>query len=282
MRRRYIEDREKSLFRKLFHPSGTYTFTVPDGCTSIDIFLVGGGGSGGAWSNWGQSWGGSGAGGGTNTIKGVLVNPGDSLTLTVGQGGQGSSVNGSETSILMPSGTRYTAPGGNCGLHGQSGNPNNDYYNYFYTLLGKSASNGGKYDNSGIFSTEKSGSTDNISYIKNAKNEILGSFDYTVYGTGHTTGNNPYIFKIGIPEFWEDGNPLHAAGGATNQQVKPVTDFTTGKGDDRDRRYSSTDYGTSFGGGGYGGGGAGGFYGGSSGANGGDGVIILRYYAYEE
>jgi hypothetical protein len=60
MRRRYLEDIEKQLFIKRFYPAGNYTWTVPDGCEEVDVFLVGGGG-------------GSGLGGGSNGGDGTVL-----------------------------------------------------------------------------------------------------------------------------------------------------------------------------------------------------------------
>lgn len=46
LRRSINNKREKQLFIKRFYPAGTYTWTVPAGCTEVDVFLVGGGGAG--------------------------------------------------------------------------------------------------------------------------------------------------------------------------------------------------------------------------------------------
>ena len=50
--------REKKLFIKRFFPAGSYTWTVPAGCTEVDVFLVGGGGA----SGYGIGGGGGGGG----------------------------------------------------------------------------------------------------------------------------------------------------------------------------------------------------------------------------
>lgn len=47
MRRRIIDNKKLQLFTKRFYPAGNYTWTVPPGCTEVDVFLVGGGASGG-------------------------------------------------------------------------------------------------------------------------------------------------------------------------------------------------------------------------------------------
>lgn len=47
MRRRFeYKDRELEDFLIRFYPAGNYTWIVPEGCFSVDVFLVGGGGSG--------------------------------------------------------------------------------------------------------------------------------------------------------------------------------------------------------------------------------------------
>ena len=43
LRRSINNKKEKQLFIKRFYPAGTYTWTVPAGCTEVDVFLVGGG-----------------------------------------------------------------------------------------------------------------------------------------------------------------------------------------------------------------------------------------------
>lgn len=68
MRRRYLENKEKQLFIKRFYPAGNYTWTVPDGCEEVDVFLVGGGG--GSYNTRG---GGGGLGGGSNGGDGTVL-----------------------------------------------------------------------------------------------------------------------------------------------------------------------------------------------------------------
>lgn len=51
MRRRFeYKDRELEDFLIRFYPAGNYTWIVPEGCFSVDVFLVGGGGSAGSSS----------------------------------------------------------------------------------------------------------------------------------------------------------------------------------------------------------------------------------------
>ena len=88
---------------KTFTSSGT--FTVPAGVTSIDIFCVGGGASGGSIatpSGGGKRFTGGGGSGKTATKKAYTVTPGSSFTVTIGAGG----------STYQPTGyTDYTAAG---------------------------------------------------------------------------------------------------------------------------------------------------------------------------
>lgn len=46
LRRRTIGSKKLVFFQKRFYPAGYYTWTVPPGCTEVDVFLVGGGGAG--------------------------------------------------------------------------------------------------------------------------------------------------------------------------------------------------------------------------------------------
>lgn len=67
--RRSMMGKRKKLFIKRFYPAGNYTWIVPRGCTSVDVFLVGGGSGAGQISS-GSSYGGGG-GGYTKTYRGV-------------------------------------------------------------------------------------------------------------------------------------------------------------------------------------------------------------------
>lgn len=71
----------------IFASPGTYTWTVPDGVTSVSAVAVGGGGGGasGAKSQAG------GCGGGLGWMTSIPVTPGETHTITVGAGGVGGS-----------------------------------------------------------------------------------------------------------------------------------------------------------------------------------------------
>lgn len=61
MRRRTLGS--KKLVDKEIRFTSSTSWTIPAGCKSIDIFLVGGGGAGGNWVTWGYTPGGPGSGG---------------------------------------------------------------------------------------------------------------------------------------------------------------------------------------------------------------------------
>ena len=112
--------------------SGT-TFTIPDGVTYIQYFLVGGGGGGmrvgGGSSDSSEA---SGGGGGGYTTSGYAnVTPGSTITINIGSGGGGVSGSaGSATSLSGAvtasagggNGGKATGYGGNGGSGGGAGN----------------------------------------------------------------------------------------------------------------------------------------------------------------
>lgn len=71
---------------RLYSRPGTYTLTVPDGVTSIEVSGVGGGGGGGYGRDQKQ---GAGGGGGGVSSQILTVTPGEVLTVVVGAGGRG-------------------------------------------------------------------------------------------------------------------------------------------------------------------------------------------------
>ncbi|MEY2967301.1 MAG: hypothetical protein RLY50_1351 [Actinomycetota bacterium] len=70
-----------------FTTTGSDTFTVPTGVTSVDYLIVGGGGGGGA--AWIDQSGGSGGGGGQVLTGTATVTPEQDYAVTVGAGGAG-------------------------------------------------------------------------------------------------------------------------------------------------------------------------------------------------
>jgi hypothetical protein len=105
---RWVGDRGTTIGfpvgQQLFTSSGT--FTVPVGIYSIAAVLVGGGGGG--HYTWASSAGGGGALAYANSIP---VNPGDTITITIGAGGAAGS-NGGDTVIKNGNTVLFTAQGG--------------------------------------------------------------------------------------------------------------------------------------------------------------------------
>ena len=67
--------------------SGTHSFVVPDGVTSISAVAVGGGAGGGAYNtNGGYTWG-AGGGGELRYTNDIAVTPGETVTVVVGAAG---------------------------------------------------------------------------------------------------------------------------------------------------------------------------------------------------
>jgi hypothetical protein len=72
------------LSNAFYGNAGTFTWTVPEGVTSISVAAVGGGGGGSQKTTGGSG----GAGGQLKFVNNVPVTPGDTYTIVVGTGGQ--------------------------------------------------------------------------------------------------------------------------------------------------------------------------------------------------
>lgn len=95
-----------------FTSSGT--FTVPTGVTEVSAVVVGGGGGGGNATNDDEP--GAGGAGGGLSYGTFSVTPGESLTVTVGSGGQNGATGGTGgTSSLSRGGTTLLSGGGGSG-----------------------------------------------------------------------------------------------------------------------------------------------------------------------
>ena len=95
-----------------FTSSGT--FTVPTGVTQVSAVVVGGGGGGGNATNDDEP--GAGGAGGGLSYGTFSVTPGESLTVTVGSGGQNGNTGGTGgTSSLSRGGTTLLSGGGGSG-----------------------------------------------------------------------------------------------------------------------------------------------------------------------
>lgn len=240
----------KKLYTKRFYPAGTYTWEVPSGCKYVDVFLVGGGGGAGDTM--------PGGGGYTKTFKKdstgwkdgneIQVSSGQQIEIIVGKGGTGalsgySSTNGGYSQFMNSS---YRAEGGKAGSGSGSSSKGGDGgsgASAWYGTPGTDGSNG------------------------------TGSGFTPGYGQGHTTR-----------DFGDPTGKRNAGGGSCNRASSDsggATDYSEGSGGNS---YTTSDD-TGFvgriikGGGGYGGGGSGASYPSYVG-NGGDGTVLIRYYAY--
>ena len=262
--RRSMMGKRKKLFIKRFYPAGNYTWIVPRGCTSVDVFLVGGGSGAGQISS-GSSYGGGG-GGYTKTYRGVgyvrpssgswmgtyndgrdgdaiTVFPGQIVAVTVGAGG-----NGGDGGYSQFMDDRHRAEGGRCvkvNLHGGNGG----------------SGGSGEDESSSVYGGN--GGSDGLP----------GGGVYRGEGQNHTTR-----------DFGEPSGKRNAGGGTgCSHRMKEYhggeSDYEEGSGESFNRRQDS--YVGVKGGGGYGGG-AGGTFGNNASTRGGDGTVVIRYWAYEE
>ena len=260
MKRSLMGSREKKLFIKRFFPAGNYTWTVPAGCTEVEVFIVGGGG--GTYTAYnGAGTGGSG-GGYTKTYRGkgyvkpssgtwmgayydgrdgdaIKVTNGQSISIIVGAGGNGA--NGRYSQFMN---ANYRAEGG------EVGNTNNN-----------TGGNGGSGGGGGNAGNDRNGGSDGADGGGTTKGK----------GQGHTTR-----------DFGEPHGKINAAGGgAYGNQVGGESDYIDGKGENGGFRSDVNLYG-GYGGGGYGGGAGSIVNSGASSNKGGDGTVLIRYWAYEE
>lgn len=239
MRRRTLES--KKLVDKEIRFTSSTSWTIPAGCKSIDIFLVGGGG------------GGSGDAGGSGYTKvyksdntgwkdgnSIKVSSGQRIQIIVGKGGQGvtsgSAYSGGYSQFMNSS---YRSNGGVGGTQSSGGNGGS----------GGGPGNGGS-----------DGSNGDVGHWTG---------DTPGKGQGHTTR-----------DFGESNGKRNAGGGGGQMGSPPYTpgqsDYTEGSGENGQGSLSGK------GGGGYGGGG-GSYYGTTTrGGSGGDGTVLIRYYAYKE
>lgn len=264
----------------------TQTWTVPDGVTSVNVFLFGGGGGAGYSAykeasgvyDTNASGGGGGGGGGYMAKSTFTVTPKQTINVTIGAGGAVSKAGGT-TSF----GSLLSANGGSAGGDGTT-----DGYSRGYGGKGGDGGSGGagNYGSHTVPATNPS----SITYLENGGDggngaqfgggagsiEAKGGNGGTYGGGGGAGGNGNYSGGT--------GGQYGGAGGASKKNGTNGTDTTnvadidfkgTGKAG---TGYS--DNGGGGGGGGYGGnggngafyeGGGGGGYGGNGGSSGGGG-----------
>lgn len=249
-----------------FFPAGTYSWAVPEGCVSVDVFLVGGGGGSGNTN--------PGGGGYTKTFKesssgwkdgnNIRVIPGQSISIQVGNGGQskdGEEIQGESGTYSQFMNSSYRANGGVGG---------------YYTFNGNSQTYRGEAGDGGSGGAGWGGVT-NPHAGSDGSDGAMGNTVSGGNGQGHTTR-----------DFGESSGKRNAGGGGNDRDSRyalaqgGASDYTEGKGGDADGLY-----GYIYGGGGYGGGGSGATGSSSSDeesdtvGDGGDGTVLIRYYAYK-
>ncbi len=141
--------------QQAYTTAGTSTFTVPAGCTSISAVCVGGGGGGGGGES-GRNEGVTGGGGGALCYGTIPVTPGESLTITVGSGGNGGTTGndgtaGGTTTISRGATNLITAGGGGAGLERSTATVNGGTRSVDASVTNSGGGNGG---NSGGNSTD--------------------------------------------------------------------------------------------------------------------------------
>jgi hypothetical protein len=135
--------------------AGTFTFTVPPTITSISAVCVGGGG-GGAGGETGRDEGVTGGAGGALCYGTIPVTPGESLTITVGSGGNGGSSGNDGTAgglsrIARGATNLITANGGSGGQERSTGTVSGGTRSVDASVTNSGGGNGG---NSGGNSTD--------------------------------------------------------------------------------------------------------------------------------
>lgn len=254
-------------------------WTAPVGVTSVEVLVVGGGGGGG-YGTSGRS--GGGGAGGVVYNSAFTVTPGNSYTVTIGNGGAGSTTNAQLASVCNGSNSVFgtlTALGG-----GGGGNAGTDTS---ANVVGANGGSGGGGGGSASITNNYVGGT--------ATQPGSGSG-----GFGNAGGTGVHLYGT-----WAGGGSGGGAGGAGNIALN-ISGYAAPGG--AGLPYSiigNTEYyagggggnyytGTAFGPGGVGGGGignstgagfnaapnsggGGGAGGNGAGGNGGSGVVILRY-----
>lgn len=199
-------------FLKSGNSSAIFTFTsLGNARKGIDVFLVGGGG-GGAWYTYTNSWtmkagGGSGY---TKTVKGVSVVKGTGYGITIGAGGAAggsSGASGGYGGNTMAFG--QTAYGGNRSRSGTASDTYRarayhhyvpDAYDDFYAWGGHGGSGGSAVNDSGLTAQATNGANGSTRYLNG----------YGAGGTGQGTTTR---------EFGESGGTLYANGGGSGSHV---------------------------------------------------------------
>jgi hypothetical protein len=242
-----------------FSGTGTMTWTVPAGVTSVTYLVVAGGGGGGTTSGAGYRGGGGGGGGfltGTTSVTG-------SYTVTVGAGGAAGSNGGNSVfGTVTANGGGGGANDFNVGLAGGSGggggaNPTSGYQS-------------GGSGTSGQGNAGGTGGSDNQNFRVGGGGGGAGSVGYPAANNDTTSGNG----GAGLASSITGASVYYAGGGGGGGVHKAGSSTSTvgGVGGGGSPIVYTSQPGTN----GLGGGGSGSGNGGGGGL-GGSGIVILRY-----
>lgn len=183
--------------------SGTLTFTDLRGTTSIDVFLVGGGGGSNSKTvatDYGTVHSGGGGGGYTKTQKSVSVSANSAISVSIGAGGGAGSSGG--TTTVKVNGSSYSASGGHDG--------DAPYWNGSNTVCGAGGSggSGGGAASSGGFAGGSGGSNGG-----NGSGGRSNVFPTSSAGSGQGTTTRA---------FGESSGELYSYGGSGGGGTPPV------------------------------------------------------------
>lgn len=189
---------------EIFNSPGSFSWTPPAKVTNIRITCYGAGGAGGQPFTGKGGGGGGGGGGGACSIKDVTINPLNSFTVYVGNGGNGEDLTNGEDSYFMEGATTHClAAGGKCSISGAGGLGGTDTDSIGDTVyiggdgITATGSDGG---GGGAAGTENSG---------NAGSGIIGGSGGTVGGGDGGQGEEYPIFAGSV------GNAYGGGGGGT-------------------------------------------------------------------
>lgn len=174
--------------------TGTQAYTVPAGYSTMHVFCVGGGGSGG-FGSYKQSTAGNGGGGGyTATVFDIPVTAGEVISAIVGAGGlYYTGTGGGTTSVAVRGATVCAAAGGDTG-----------------------------YNNGGIYGTGKGGSG------AGTGGAFRTDSSYYCGGDGGSDGGNGWLGSISNSRAFQSGSK--GQGFTTRRFGDPVSTLYAGAG----------------------------------------------------
>lgn len=297
MRRRFNQGkRELEDFLVRFFPAGNYSFIVPQGCTEIDVFLVGGGGGGG--NGYAKSGGGSGytrtykksntsSGSYNDWIKdgdAIKVTPGESIEVVVGAGGEpGTRTSGRNPVSGNDGGRSYIAVKNDKGVYTvyDAGGGQGGYTTTASDGYPKYADGGTGCTDAGGWGTKAQASySDGIQAPRRSSNRGIPGTSQN--RTTRDFGESEYSMNAG-------GTSGHKGNDGKESPLRS-SGYSAGSGEDGIDYSSGNTYPRSEGGAGYGGaGGCGGIsensghaYGSGQGGRGGDGTVVIRGKRYKK